>query len=706
MDLTALQHSAFLQALGWAIANSLWQAAILWGLYQLINATYRTASARFRSNSATIFLFSTFAWFVGTFLLKFFTLSGGGPRTLILSEAQLVQLSEYLNQPGNFINWQQLTTDASAALPYLSVAYLLLLIIFCSRWTSAYRHTSFIRSSGLEKPGVEWRLFTDKSAMHIGIHKKIRIWFSKHVDVPATIGYLKPVILIPIASLNQLSVEQLEAIILHELAHIKRNDYLLNLFVSIIETFLFFNPFVVLLAKVLKRERENFCDDFVIQYQYDRHSYASALLSIERYRLQQHRLAMSATSGKKQLLVRVRRIMENNQGHNGLNYGQKLVALFLITGMIISLAWLSPSDKNTIISSKKGDTPATLPIPKGDHLAHFAQRESIVSDLREEISKNLTSKDIADITMLVEKQVKPMFGHLMETAIKEIPSAFAIERIESVRVPDLNKTPAWEKPDPKFTLSFNQDYQNHLLNPSSFNQQAVEAYFNKLSTAVDVEALQANLEKAKIEMTAVDWKKISAEVQLCLDNVQKEFERLPAELKKNVPVIQKMMIRDEFIKSEAEIKKLVKVRSDVGRLRTLSQSNLYLAKTDSLRLHRIPRSKIFKADRDYLAEQDVGLQYAYTAAPAATPEYQPSVHTAPNAHTYTFKMDNTYEYGVPEIVELRGTGDKKFSIEFKEGFLFINGEKIRIKDIKEKSKITSRNRKTNVCAEKEDEVEN
>ncbi len=701
MDLTALQHSAFLQSLGWAIANSFWQAAILWGIYQLINASYRNASARFRSNSSAVFLFFTFTWFMVTFLVKFFTPSGGGQKTLILSETQLVQLSEYLNQPGNFINWQQLITDASAALPFLSLAYLLLLIIFCSRWVTAYRHTNFIRTNGLQKPGVEWRLFTDKSAMHIGIHKKIKIWFSKHVDVPATMGYLKPVILIPIASLNQLSVDQLEAIILHELAHIKRNDYLLNLFISIIETLLFFNPFVVLLAKVIKRERENCCDDFVIQYQYDRHSYASALVSIERYRLHQHRLAMSATSGKKQLLVRVRRIMENNQRQNGLNYGQKLIALLLITGMIISLAWLSPSDKNTIITAKQGATPVLLPVPKGEQLVQLSQKKNIAEEIQNALSKNFSSKEIADLTKLVEEQVKPIAGQLMETAIKELPAAFANEKIESITPPELYRKTAPGKNDQPFNFTSNQDLANHLTNLPAISQQALESYLLKLSSGIDIKAIQGSLEKARLEIAALDWKKIETDVQEGMQNLQKEFMRIPAELKRSTPSIQKI-IRNEQNKAQVELTREIKLKKEVSKLRHLQHTaSLFHSINDSTRMHILPRKRVYSNQRDFqVVCSDAAQGQSYTTVvPAIAPSEFKSVYTTPN--TYTFKMDNTYEYGVPEVIEMHGSGDKKYHIEFKDGFLFINGEKIRIKDLKENSGTKLRNKKVKVCTEKD-----
>ena len=347
MNLTALQHSPFLQSLGWAIANSLWQAAALWIAYLLVSGVYRNASAKFKNNLSTILLSSAFAWFCITLFTKYFAVAG---------VTRIYQVEYYSPDAGTAagFKWNELLNKFAAVLPYLSVAYLILLLFLSFRLIRVYTFTRFIKSNGLQKPAVEWKLFAEKVARHMGITRKIKLWVSRHVDVPATIGFIKPVILIPLASVNQLSADQLEAIILHELSHIKRNDYLINLFISIIETILFFNPFIVLLAKIIKRERENCCDDFVIQYQYDRHAYASALLSLEQFRNMSLRLAIGSTSGKKQLLIRVKRIMEINSNTN-FNYGQKLAALLFITGVICSVAWLSPqsSENKKIQLSRK-----------------------------------------------------------------------------------------------------------------------------------------------------------------------------------------------------------------------------------------------------------------------------------------------------------------------------------------------------------------
>lgn len=414
MNLTALQHSPFLQSLGWAIANSLWQAAALWIAYHLVNGIYKGASARFKNNLSTILLLSAFAWFCITLFSKYYAI-----QTLLADPRVQVYQVDIVSTT----SWNTVLNKVASVLPYLSVAYLFLLIFLSVRLLNIYRYTRFIKFNGLQKPAVEWKLFTEKVARHMGITKKIRIWVSHHIDVPATIGFMKPVILIPLASINQLTPDQLEAIILHELSHIKRNDYLINLFISIIETILFFNPFVVLLAKVIKRERENCCDDFVIQYQYDRHAYASALLSLEQFRNMNLRLAIGATSGKKQLLIRVKRIMEINNSTN-FNYGQKLVALLLITGVICSVAWLSPESKqnkargvisNASVLTKKIDAIQKSEVLPG--ILFLSQNENLVKDEIKEVVVKPQTKKAAPKTGNLLKELKAL--SLQEIALRE-----------------------------------------------------------------------------------------------------------------------------------------------------------------------------------------------------------------------------------------------------------------------------------------------
>ena len=124
MNLTAFQQSAFLQALGWAIANSVWQAGIFWGLYHILVSSYSTASSKFKNNVSTVFLFISFLWFILTFFDKFIYLHNRAPETIPIQ----VNFSADFYSVSGGLSLRTLINSIGIILPYLSVAYLLLLL--------------------------------------------------------------------------------------------------------------------------------------------------------------------------------------------------------------------------------------------------------------------------------------------------------------------------------------------------------------------------------------------------------------------------------------------------------------------------------------------------------------------------------------------------------------------------------------------------
>lgn len=141
----------------------------------------------------------------------------------------------------------------------------------------------------------------------------------------------------PVASVNNLSTEELEAILIHELAHIRRNDYLLNIIQTIVETILFFNPFAWLISAQIRKEREYCCDDEVLTYTHYPIPYAKALANLEIYRTRS--LAMAASGGP--LFNRIKRIVEMKK--QPVNYGYLGLCLLLVAGITISAICFTPS---------------------------------------------------------------------------------------------------------------------------------------------------------------------------------------------------------------------------------------------------------------------------------------------------------------------------------------------------------------------------
>jgi bla regulator protein blaR1 len=249
----AIFQSSFLQALGFAIANSLWQTALVWLLYSLLsNLLTMSAAIKYRLVVAAQIL--SFTWFIIT--LQFYyqqyqhAWQQSALRDNFSQNSQAIQFTTN-SLSSQIIKWMVM---GEQLLPYLSMAYLLLILLLSIRWFFGYQNTQKVRKSGLAKMPAEWRVFVKKIAGQLHIKKEIRVYLSDLISTPMTIGFLKPIILIPLASINHLTTQQLEAVILHELAHIKRYDYPFNLILSVIDISLFFNPFTQLLSKQIKKK--------------------------------------------------------------------------------------------------------------------------------------------------------------------------------------------------------------------------------------------------------------------------------------------------------------------------------------------------------------------------------------------------------------------------------------------------------------------
>jgi beta-lactamase regulating signal transducer with metallopeptidase domain len=347
-----ITHSPFLQALGYSIINSLWQFALLWLIYVSINTLFKLSSHQ-KYSTGLLLQFLGFTWFTITFTFYFNQFSNL-PNDYSLNQPYFLHIAHVNSETvrERFLTW---IIQTERLLPYLSISYLAFLIFSCCKWIKAYNYTFALRNKGLQKVEVTWRIFVQQISIQLGIKREVKIYLSEMVQTPLTIGFFKPLILLPLASINNLNAEQMEAVIMHELAHIKRCDYLFNLFLALIEITLFFNPFMLLISRHIKRERENCCDDWVLQYEYSATSYAYALLQISTSQSSSPILAMKAAEDKHILFNRIRRIIEKKE-ISFFNYRYQLIAFIVMLTVLSSLALLSSSrkiDKAAVSSSPR-----------------------------------------------------------------------------------------------------------------------------------------------------------------------------------------------------------------------------------------------------------------------------------------------------------------------------------------------------------------
>lgn len=198
---------------------------------------------------------------------------------------------------------------------YLVAIWGLGVLFFAFRWCSMLLATSRMRKRGTSQLSVEWqeRLLALKKRM--GISRNVGIAQSVQVDTPLVIGYFKPIILLPIGLINGLTTNQVEAILAHELAHVGRRDFLINVLLTGLEIVLFYHPVYWWLMARINEEREKCCDDVAVATCGNPRVYARTLLSVEEYR-QSGGLALAFAGKGGQLQDRIHRICRVTPRHH------------------------------------------------------------------------------------------------------------------------------------------------------------------------------------------------------------------------------------------------------------------------------------------------------------------------------------------------------------------------------------------------------
>jgi bla regulator protein blaR1 len=567
----ALSQSDFLQALGWAVLNSLWQMALLWIVYQLITAVLHLQKSAQRATLASSLLFAGFSWFVFTFLVVLDNKSGAAGQLTLFS---IASDNDTLNQ------WFR------AGLPWASMVYLVLLIFPILNFVRNYRYVQHIRHHGISKAGVEWRMFVQKVAGHLGIQKPVQIWISELVKSPVTIGYLKPVILLPMAAVNQLSSQQLEAVLLHELSHIRRMDYLTNLVTRLIQTVLYFNPFVKAFSRIIESEREKSCDEMVVQFQYEPHGYATALLVLEQSSRNSvnRTLAMAAAGGKKnQLLNRVESILgvKKKETFSFYKLAGVLSAVLCLLALNALVIFSKPVKNRTAsgfflsqfsspVSFIQGDNtsiaaPAIQELPASTIVAKGkaeGQLQAVALD-GQKAEKEVVYDEIAE--PLTAQAVNPAVDdEFIRKTVENATSHFKmVSNLETV-VPEL--TPQQEDQVKKAL-----DASKKVLEETQW--KALEKNIADAMTTAEKEKVKAAYEKVTAETQKANWDKMADNLKIAYDQI--DWENLNTQLNFAVNNIRLDSLRQVYSIAMTELSGLSKEMKKQG-LKGIPDSDITL----------------------------------------------------------------------------------------------------------------------------------
>jgi protein involved in polysaccharide export with SLBB domain/beta-lactamase regulating signal transducer with metallopeptidase domain len=298
-------------ALAAALVNFVWQGAIIGAAAGALMALARTPRWRYRIGMVGLFSMAIAVGLTFTTAARpAATLTSGEAaeeRFIVPAEPLLEAARPHSGEvPREFTlgMWQPPAEVAQGVLVIWAIGVIVLSVRMASGWWGIRRLTAVV-----DPVSTEIAVLARRIAERLGVRRAVRTVLSARVAVPTVVGALKPIVLLPPAALTGLSVEQVEALLAHELAHVRRHDYLMNLAQSVIETLLFYHPAVWLLSRRVRQERELCCDDLAIEVCGDPVTYAAALADLEALRATPAP-ALSAKGGS--LLSRIRRVLDHD----------------------------------------------------------------------------------------------------------------------------------------------------------------------------------------------------------------------------------------------------------------------------------------------------------------------------------------------------------------------------------------------------------
>ncbi len=342
-----------LQALGWTLVHSLWQLVVIAGLLWLVLKIMHRSRPAVKYGLAVGALVLSLIVSSATFIYEYqpddeLTTLSSVADTSVFWESSALLKAEAGIETGvdRAIYWIEQN------IPLLVNLWVLGAMLFMFRLVNSLSEIRGLRKSSSLVDDFQIQKIVYRLAGKMGISAEVQLRMSSFGVSPLTFGTLKPVILFPAGLLFQLSPEQLEAIIAHELAHVKRNDYIANLLLSGLEVLFFFHPCYWWMNNAVKELRENAADDLVLKTGVEPKSLANSLAEVLNFAKQNPpELAMAAGKHRNPTLQRIKRIL----GYPSQNYPQTpiisipmLLTLFLSVGLMASAQQDAPKQVGPI----------------------------------------------------------------------------------------------------------------------------------------------------------------------------------------------------------------------------------------------------------------------------------------------------------------------------------------------------------------------
>lgn len=518
-----MPNENFLKAISWTLVHSLWQGIIL-AVFAGLVISFTKKSTSFLRYNLLASLFVSFMIGVGfTFNYEFqeenretitrLNLPINAHNSDLMLEATPKSEADFSLQIIDFLN-------ANSNL--IVMIWFLIFSIKCFGIFRSLSNIYRIRNYRNQEVPEYWTQRVLELSQILKIKKRIVLLESQLVSVPSVTGFFKPIILIPIGLLSHLPQDQIEAILLHELAHIRRKDYFINLIQSFAEILFFFNPGVLWVSSIIKEERENCCDDIAVGITQNKSKFIHALVSFQEYNMKQNNLALGFGSRKNQLLERAKRIIhDNNKSLNSIEKTFLAICIVIVASFTVACS----------------NTKATASQP--NHDVAFA------TEIEEE---NLTDDGLSD-----EERAK-MEAEIAEAeALAEIESEAEVAKAEA-------EAAQLEAEAAEREAEIAQAEAEKALAEANLSPEEMEQFKE------DARQAKEELRLAKIETERAKKEFLQAKIEGERFKAEDESERLIHDEKRKA----RELVRTESVKAREE-SRLTRIESDKIRIEDIKK---------------------------------------------------------------------------------------------------------------------------------------
>jgi len=342
-------------AIGWTLLHFCWQGAVIAVLLWCVLGLLSGRSPRLRYLAACSALALTVLVPLATFAGIAFdehALWTAGQATVI--DAGMVL---HVGAGGPAEPWLMRIAEAlDRSVPWIMLAWLAGVLVFLGRLSAGFLIARRMRLVATQAPPADLQEMFDDLRHRLRVSRPVRLMKSALVQVPTVIGWLRPVVLVPVSCFTGLSGAQIEAILSHELAHIRRHDYLVSVFQSVIEALLFYHPAVWWVSKQVRRERECCCDDLAVAVGGDALAYAKALSYLEERRSSLPEVALGANGGV--LTMRIKRLLGCTERSAASQFAAAMVLTVVVAAIAASIGTMARAEAKTAARI----APAMLPV--------------------------------------------------------------------------------------------------------------------------------------------------------------------------------------------------------------------------------------------------------------------------------------------------------------------------------------------------------